>query len=74
MKIKLIIIGNELLYGRTADKNGLWLGSFLDERGLELSKIVTIKDELIATGRCLLNKNEMFYFNFGMAAKTRDHL
>jgi 7-cyano-7-deazaguanine tRNA-ribosyltransferase len=41
-------------------------------RPLDECIIVTEKDELIACGRCLLNKNEMINFNFGIAVKTRE--
>jgi 7-cyano-7-deazaguanine tRNA-ribosyltransferase len=34
--------------------------------------IVDEKDELIAVGRCILNKIEMLSFNYGMAVKTRE--
>ncbi len=34
--------------------------------------IVDKKDTLLAVGRCLLNKNEMISFNYGVAAKTRE--
>jgi 7-cyano-7-deazaguanine tRNA-ribosyltransferase len=36
--------------------------------------IVDSKDDLIAVGRCLLNKNEMLSFEYGMAVKTRENL
>jgi len=36
--------------------------------------IVDEKDELIAVGRCLLNRSEMLSFNYGMAVKTRDSI
>jgi len=36
--------------------------------------IVDEKDNLIAVGRCLLNRNEMIAFNYGVAAKTREHV
>ena len=36
--------------------------------------IVNKNDDLLATGRCLLNKLEMSSFNFGMAVKTREHI
>jgi len=36
--------------------------------------IVNKDDDLIATGRCLLNRLEMSSFNFGMAVKTREHI
>ena len=36
--------------------------------------IVDEKDNLLAVGRCLLNRAEMLSFNYGMAVKTREHL
>jgi 7-cyano-7-deazaguanine tRNA-ribosyltransferase len=36
--------------------------------------IVNTKDELIAVGRCILNRIEMLCFNYGMAVKTRNHI
>ena len=34
--------------------------------------IVNEKDELVAVGRCILNREEMLSFNYGMAVKTRE--
>jgi 7-cyano-7-deazaguanine tRNA-ribosyltransferase len=34
--------------------------------------IVDTNDQLLAVGRCLLNKNEMIFFNYGIAANTRE--
>ena len=36
--------------------------------------IVDEKDNLLAVGRCLLNRFEMLSFNYGIAAKTREHI
>lgn len=44
MKAHLIIIGNELLYGRISDSNGPWLAKWLDEKGIELSEIQVVPD------------------------------
>jgi len=35
--------------------------------------IVDEKDNLLATGRCLLNRAEMLSFDYGMAVKTREY-
>ncbi len=43
-------------------------------RPLDECLIVDEKDNLLAVGRCLLNKLEMLSFNYGMAAKTRKHI
>ena len=36
--------------------------------------IVDEKDNLLAVGRCLLNRLEMLSFNYGMAVKSREHI
>jgi 7-cyano-7-deazaguanine tRNA-ribosyltransferase len=36
--------------------------------------IVNEDDNLLATGRCMLNKLEMLSFNYGIAVKTREHI
>ena len=43
-------------------------------RPLDECLIVDEKDDLLAVGRCLLNRIEMLSFNYGMAAKTREHM
>ena len=36
--------------------------------------IVNKDDDLLATGRCLLNRFEMLNFNFGTAVKSREYI
>jgi len=36
--------------------------------------IVDEKDNLLAVGRCILNRLEMLSFNYGMAVKSREHI
>ncbi|MEA2055757.1 MAG: tRNA guanosine(15) transglycosylase TgtA [Candidatus Thermoplasmatota archaeon] len=43
-------------------------------RPLDECLIVDEKDNLLAVGRCLLNRVEMLSFNYGMAVKTREHM
>ncbi|MCP4913021.1 MAG: nicotinamide-nucleotide amidohydrolase family protein [Oligoflexia bacterium] len=45
MKIALIAIGDELLNGRTLEKNGHWLAGFLYENGILLNDITIIRDD-----------------------------
>ncbi len=51
MKLAMIIIGDEILSGRTADANGPWLTKFLASKGLELNEINIVHDdeELLVT-------------------------
>lgn len=45
MNIELICIGDELLSGRTQDKNGPWLARFFERCGYSLKRITTIHDD-----------------------------
>jgi nicotinamide-nucleotide amidase len=52
LKAKVIIIGDELLYGRISDINGPWLAKWLDLQGIELDEILIVPDktdDLLAT-------------------------
>ena len=45
MKASLIIIGNEILSGRTQDKNLSYLANWLNEIGIQLTEVRVIRDE-----------------------------
>jgi molybdenum cofactor synthesis domain-containing protein len=45
MKAALIIIGNEILSGRTKDENLSYLANWLNELGIQLSEVRVIRDE-----------------------------
>jgi len=45
MKLALIIIGDEILSGRTQDANGPWFTKFLANKGLELNEINIVHDD-----------------------------
>ena len=45
MKAALIVIGNEILSGRTQDKNLSYLANWLNEIGIQLSEVRVIRDE-----------------------------
>jgi nicotinamide-nucleotide amidase len=45
MKVQLIIIGDEILSGRTQDINTKFLGEFLLKQGHKLTKVITIGDD-----------------------------
>lgn len=45
-----------------------------DLRPLDECIIVDKKDNLLAVGRCILNRMEMLSFNYGMAVKTREKI
>lgn len=45
LKVSMIVIGDEILNGRTTDLNGSWLSKYLFKKGLELSSIRFIRDQ-----------------------------
>jgi len=45
MKAQLISIGNELLIGDTINTNAAWMGHFLNDFGIEVTRVHTISDE-----------------------------
>ncbi len=45
MKAQIISIGNELLIGDTINTNASWMGQFLNELGIEITRIHTISDD-----------------------------
>lgn len=45
MKAQLISIGNELLIGDTLNTNASWMGQFLNELGIEITRVHTISDD-----------------------------
>lgn len=45
MKCQIISIGNELLIGDTVNTNASWLGQFMTENGIAVSRVHTISDD-----------------------------
>ncbi len=45
MKIEVVTIGDELLFGKTVNSNLAWMGRHLAEAGYEISKHTTLPDE-----------------------------
>jgi nicotinamide-nucleotide amidase len=44
LTVSLIVIGDEILYGRTADLNGTWMSKYLFKVGLNLKSIKFVRD------------------------------
>lgn len=44
MKAVIITIGDEILIGQTIDTNAAWLGQSFNKRGIEVEKIISIRD------------------------------
>jgi len=45
-----------------------------DLRPMDECLVVDKKDNLLAIGRCIMNREEMLSFEYGMAVKTREHI
>ena len=76
MKASLIIIGNEILSGRTQDKNLSYLATWLNEIGIQLSEVRVIRDEedeIVDTVN-LLRKKYDYVFTTGGIGPTHDDI
>ena len=76
MKASLIIIGNEILSGRTQDKNLSYLASWLNEIGIQLSEVRVIRDEeeeIVDTVNLLREKYD-YVFTTGGIGPTHDDI
>jgi len=72
----LIIIGNEILSGRTQDKNLSWIAKELNETGIRLTEvrvIPDIEDTIIETVN-LCRKNHAYVFTTGGIGPTHDDI
>ena len=76
MKASLIIIGNEILSGRTQDKNLSYLASWLNEIGIQLSEVRVIRDEEeeIVDAVNLLREKYDYVFTTGGIGPTHDDI
>ncbi len=76
MKAALIIIGNEILSGRTQDKNLTYLANWLNEIGIQLSEVRVIRDEekvIIDTVNHLRSEYD-YVFTTGGIGPTHDDI
>lgn len=72
----LIIIGNEILSGRTQDTNLSWLGKQLNEAGVALREvriIVDVEEDIIATVNALRSDYD-YVFTTGGIGPTHDDI
>lgn len=72
----LIIIGNEILSGRTQDTNTHWMAERLTERGIQLSQVRVVPDieeEIVSAVRDIKNKYD-YVFTTGGIGPTHDDI
>ena len=76
MKAALIIIGNEILSGRTKDKNLTYLAEWLNEIGIQLYEVRVIRDDEKEIIDCvnLLRKKYDYVFTTGGIGPTHDDI
>ena len=76
MKAALIIIGNEILSGRTKDKNLAYLAEWLNEIGIQLYEVRVIRDDESEIIDCvnLLRKKYNYVFTTGGIGPTHDDI
>ena len=76
MKAALIIIGNEILSGRTKDKNLAYLAEWLNEIGIQLHEVRVIRDDEKEIIDCvnLLRKKYDYVFTTGGIGPTHDDI
>ena len=71
----IVVIGDEILNGRTADKNINWLATVLYERGIKLVEARVIGDDeelIINTVRTLADANDMVFTSGGIGPTHDD--
>ena len=76
MKAALIIIGNEILSGRTKDQNLAYLAEWLNEIGIQLYEVRVIRDDEKEIIDCvnLLRKKYDYVFTTGGIGPTHDDI
>jgi molybdenum cofactor synthesis domain-containing protein len=72
----ILIIGNEILSGRTQDSNTSFIAKWLNERGIQLREVKIIPDELniIISSVNLLRKKYNYLFTTGGIGPTHDDI
>lgn len=73
--VSMIVIGDEILNGRTTDLNGSWLAKFLFKKGLQLTSIHFIRDsvdEINLTLTAALKENDIIITSGGIGPTLDD--
>ena len=58
LKVSMIVIGDEILNGRTADLNGSWLSKYLFQKGLVFHSLRFIHDDITEINKALSDSME----------------
>jgi nicotinamide-nucleotide amidase len=75
LSVSMIVIGDEILNGRTTDLNGSWLAKFLFKKGLELTSLRFIRDNIEEINVALtssLNESDIVITSGGIGPTVDD--
>lgn len=72
----LVVIGDEILSGRTQDKNVAQLATWLNEQGIRLSEVRVVRDEIESIGEAVnaLRAKHDYLFTTGGIGPTHDDI
>ena len=76
MNAIIILIGNEILSGRTQDANVVFLSKWLNELGVRVEEVRVILDEQEVIIKCIneVRKNFKYVFTTGGIGPTHDDI
>ncbi|MFX1325910.1 MAG: molybdopterin-binding protein, partial [Promethearchaeota archaeon] len=77
MNVEFLIIGNELLIGKTLDSNSNWMAKRISRYGHQVKRITTIGDnldEISTTLREILDRNPEIVIVTGGLGPTHDDM
>ena len=75
MNVSMIVIGDEILNGRTKDLNAAWLSKYLYKKGMNLTSVRFIKDkaeEIEANLKICLSENDVVITSGGIGPTLDD--
>lgn len=75
LNVSMIVIGDEILNGRTTDLNGSWLSKYLFKRGLNFKSLRFIHDDLLEINKALsdsLNESDIVITSGGIGPTLDD--
>jgi nicotinamide-nucleotide amidase len=75
--IEIIVIGNEILIGKTLDTNSHWLAKRLNKLGAELRQVTTVRDRHLEISRAVasaISRRPDFLLSVGGLGPTHDDI
>ncbi len=75
--VEIVVIGNEMLIGKTLDTNSHWLAKRLNQLGAELRQVTTVRDKQIEIARAVesaISRRPDFLLTLGGLGPTHDDI